>query len=78
MLPSCPACDPTGAKVIMACRDMDRGQAAVKDVCERSGSQNVVCMKLDLADSKSIREFAETVNQGQTSVSIRDPDTGGG
>lgn len=48
----------------MACRDMDRAQAAVKDVMERSGNQNIVCMQLDLADSKSIREFAEAVNQG--------------
>lgn len=55
---------PQGAKVIMACRDMDRAQAAVQDVMERSGSQNVVCMKLDLADTKSIREFAEAINQG--------------
>lgn len=48
----------------MACRDMERGQAAAKEVIEISGSQNVVCMKLDLADSKSIREFAEAINQG--------------
>lgn len=59
-----PAFDSVGAKIIMACRDMDRAQAAVKDVMERSGNQNIVCMKLDLADSKSIREFAEAVNQG--------------
>lgn len=59
-----PAFDSVGAKVIMACRDMDRAQAAVKDVMERSGNQNIVCMQLDLADSKSIREFAEAVNQG--------------
>lgn len=64
MIPSHPAVDPTGAKVIMGCRDMDRAQAAVKDVIERSGNQNIACMKLDLADSKSIREFAEAVNQG--------------
>ncbi|CAG05482.1 unnamed protein product, partial [Tetraodon nigroviridis] len=49
----------------MACRDMDRAQTAVKDVIERSGSQNIVCMKLDLADSQSIRAFAEAVNQGE-------------
>uniref|UniRef100_H3D810 Retinol dehydrogenase 12, like n=1 Tax=Tetraodon nigroviridis TaxID=99883 RepID=H3D810_TETNG len=59
-----------GAKVIMACRDMDRAQTAVKDVIERSGSQNIVCMKLDLADSQSIREFAEAVNQGEPRLDI--------
>ncbi|XP_040023654.2 retinol dehydrogenase 12, like [Gasterosteus aculeatus] len=59
-----------GAKVIMACRDMERGQAAAKEVIEISGSQNVVCMKLDLADSKSIREFAEAINQGEPKLNI--------
>lgn len=48
----------------MACRDMERGQAAVKEVIETSGNENVVCMKLDLSDSKSIREFAEAINKG--------------
>ncbi|XP_035511785.1 retinol dehydrogenase 12, like isoform X2 [Morone saxatilis] len=52
-----------GAKVIMACRDMERAQAAVKEVVESSGNENIVCMKLDLSDSKSIREFAEAINK---------------
>ncbi|XP_031706229.1 retinol dehydrogenase 12, like [Anarrhichthys ocellatus] len=59
-----------GAKVIMACRDMERGQAAVKEVVEISGSEHVVCMKLDLADSKSIREFAEAVNKGEPKLNL--------
>ncbi|XP_074477817.1 retinol dehydrogenase 12, like [Sebastes fasciatus] len=59
-----------GAKVIMACRDMDRAQAAVKEVIEKSGNENVVCMKLDLADSKSIREFAEAFNKGEPKLNI--------
>ncbi|XP_054478643.1 retinol dehydrogenase 12, like [Anoplopoma fimbria] len=59
-----------GAKVIMACRDMERGEAAVKEVTEISGSENVVCMKLDLADTKSIREFAEAINKGEPKLNI--------
>ncbi|TNN40215.1 Retinol dehydrogenase 12 [Liparis tanakae] len=59
-----------GAKVIMACRDMDRAQAAVKEVIELSGSENVLCMKLDLADSKSIREFAEAINKDEPKLNI--------
>ena len=53
-----------GAKIIMACRDMEKAQEAVKEVIQNSGNENVVCMKLDLADSKSIREFAEAINKG--------------
>ncbi|XP_029313991.1 retinol dehydrogenase 12, like [Cottoperca gobio] len=59
-----------GAKVIIACRDMERGQAAVTQVIESSGSENVICMKLDLADSKSIREFAEAINKGEPKLNI--------
>ncbi|XP_070708749.1 retinol dehydrogenase 12-like [Pempheris klunzingeri] len=59
-----------GAKVIMACRDMEKAQAAVKEVIETSGNENVVCMKLDLADSKSIREFAEAINTGEPKLNI--------
>lgn len=59
-----------GAKVIMACRDMEKAEAAMKEVKEASGNENIVCMKLDLADSKSIREFAETINHGEPSLHI--------
>lgn len=59
-----------GAKIIMACRDMERGEAAKKEVIESSGSENVLCMKLDLADSKSIREFAEAINKDEPKLNI--------
>ncbi|XP_061877009.1 retinol dehydrogenase 12, like isoform X1 [Entelurus aequoreus] len=59
-----------GAKIIMACRDMAKAQAATKEVIERSGNDNVVCMKLDLADRKSITEFAQTINQGESKLNI--------
>lgn len=52
-------------KVIIACRDMEKANAAVKDIIESSGNEHVVCMKLDLSDSKSIREFAEAINKGK-------------
>ncbi|XP_059182879.1 retinol dehydrogenase 12, like [Centropristis striata] len=59
-----------GAKILMACRDPERGQAAVKEVIENSGNENVVFMKLDLADSKSIRECAEAINKGEPQLNI--------
>lgn len=59
-----------GARVIMACRDPERGQAAVKEVIDGSQNTNVVYMKLDLSDTKSIREFAEAVNQGESKLNI--------
>ncbi|XP_037550000.1 retinol dehydrogenase 12, like [Nematolebias whitei] len=59
-----------GAKVILACRDMEKAQAAVKEIIESSGNDNVVCMKLDLSDSKSIREFAETINTNEPKLNL--------
>ncbi|XP_022604500.1 retinol dehydrogenase 12-like [Seriola dumerili] len=59
-----------GAKVIIACRDMEKAGAAVKEIIESSGNENVLCMKLDLADSKSIREFAEAINNGEPKLNI--------
>lgn len=59
-----------GARVVMACRDMERAQAAAKEVVDSSGSENVVCMKLDLADSKSIKEFAEAFTAGESKLNI--------
>ncbi|KAG7266474.1 hypothetical protein CRUP_028423 [Coryphaenoides rupestris] len=58
------------ARIIMACRDAERGQEAVKAVIEGSQNTNVVYMKLDLSDTKSIREFAEAVNQGESKLNI--------
>lgn len=57
-------------KVIIACRDMEKANAAVKDIIESSGNENVVCMKLDLSDSKSIREFAEAINKDEPKLNI--------
>lgn len=47
-----------GANVVMACRSMERGQAALDDVKKESGSDRVELMQLDLSSQASIRGFA--------------------
>ncbi|TNN01423.1 hypothetical protein fugu_010805 [Takifugu bimaculatus] len=49
-----------GARVILACRSRERGEAALADVKRESGSSQVVFMQLDLGSLKSVRSFAET------------------
>uniref|UniRef100_A0A667WP84 Dehydrogenase/reductase (SDR family) member 13b.1 n=1 Tax=Myripristis murdjan TaxID=586833 RepID=A0A667WP84_9TELE len=49
-----------GARVILACRSQQRGEAALAEVKRESGSSQVVFMQLDLASLKSVRDFAET------------------
>ncbi|PSN37382.1 Retinol dehydrogenase 14 [Blattella germanica] len=48
-----------GAKVIMACRNMETANKAR----EENKNANVIVKKLDLSSLKSIREFAEDINR---------------
>ncbi|XP_037622206.1 retinol dehydrogenase 13-like isoform X1 [Sebastes umbrosus] len=50
-----------GARVILACRDMDRANKAAEEVRRRTGNDNVIVKKLDLASLKSVRELAKDV-----------------
>ncbi|RKK22109.1 hypothetical protein BFJ63_vAg6698 [Fusarium oxysporum f. sp. narcissi] len=54
----------SAAKVILACRSLEKGDHAKKDIEETTGKQNVVeVWHLDLASHDSIREFADRVNK---------------
>lgn len=47
-----------GARIIMACRDVDRAKAAYDEIIEASKSDKVEILALDLASMRSIRTFA--------------------
>lgn len=49
-----------GARVILACRNKERAEAAVFDIRRDSGNNQVVFMPLDLSSFQSVRDFAET------------------
>ncbi|XP_054901427.1 dehydrogenase/reductase SDR family member 13-like isoform X2 [Poeciliopsis prolifica] len=49
-----------GARVILACRNKEKAEAAAFDIRSESGNPQVVFMQLDLASLKSVRSFAET------------------
>ncbi|KAK7118289.1 hypothetical protein R3I94_021952 [Phoxinus phoxinus] len=59
-----------GARVIMACRDLEKAESARGELMEDSGNQNIVVKKLDLSDTKSIRAFAELINKEEKQVNI--------
>ena len=48
-----------GARVVLACRDVARGEAAVLEVKRQSKSEEIMFSKLDLASLRSVREFSE-------------------
>ncbi|XP_076617726.1 retinol dehydrogenase 11 [Chaetodon auriga] len=50
-----------GARVILACRDMAKGEQAARDIMREVKAAKVVARQLDLADTKSICQFAENI-----------------
>ena len=48
-----------GAIVIMACRNMNKGEQALEQAKKESGSKDLVLLKLDLSSLKSVRDFAK-------------------
>jgi NAD(P)-dependent dehydrogenase (short-subunit alcohol dehydrogenase family) len=47
-----------GATVILACRSLEKGEEAVKDIVATTGNQQVEAMALDLGRQADIRRFA--------------------
>ncbi|CAI9740627.1 Hypothetical predicted protein [Octopus vulgaris] len=48
-----------GARVILACRDMKKGDAVARAIRKKTMNPNVFCMRLDLSSLHSVKEFAD-------------------
>ena len=59
-----------GARVIMACRNLHKADAALMEIVQKSGNKNIVAKRLDLASLKSVREFAEDVNKNEARLDV--------
>ncbi|XP_077287860.1 retinol dehydrogenase 14-like [Arctopsyche grandis] len=61
-----------GARVILACRDMERGRAAVQDIRKnyKPNGGEMIVMQLDLASFDSIKSFVEVIKNGFTKIDI--------
>lgn len=51
------------ATIIMLCRDRDRGEAAQRDIKQKSGNSNIDLMICDLASQRAIRQFVNEFSQ---------------
>ena len=58
------------ARVILACRDKERGERAAREVREISCNQSVEYRQLDLSSLASVRQFATGIIDGHMSVDI--------
>lgn len=59
-----------GGRIILACRNQSRGEAAVEDIRQSTGNNDVIYMHLDLASFKSIRHFAEQIIKSERAIDI--------
>jgi NAD(P)-dependent dehydrogenase (short-subunit alcohol dehydrogenase family) len=59
-----------GAKVILACRDLAKAEVARAEIADKSKNGAVEVMHLDLADTRSIRDFATAFPQKSARLDI--------
>ena len=59
-----------GARVILACRNTEKGEEAALDVRAKSANENVVFRLLDLASFESIRQFASKILEDERRIDI--------
>ena len=58
------------ARVILACRSVERGEKAAVEVRKRSSNDNVVFRQLDLASLESVRKFAGKILEEEPRIDI--------
>ena len=58
------------ARVILACRSVEKGEKAAVEVRKRSESDNVVFQQLDLASLTSVRQFAARILEEEPRLDI--------
>jgi len=59
-----------GANVVMACRSIEKGEAARKQIVRLFPSSIIQVMQLDLADLKSIHRFAATFRESHAHLDV--------
>eukprot|EP00061_Rhincodon_typus_P000435 g11697.t1 len=59
-----------GARVIMACRDLEKGELAAEQLRATMCNDNIVVYKLDLASLDSIHCFAKEVTENEVKIDI--------
>lgn len=59
-----------GAEVIMACRNLDKGQQAAEQIRAEYPEANLAVLQLDLSDLQSVQAFAEKVRNGYDKLDV--------
>ncbi|XP_037652208.1 dehydrogenase/reductase SDR family member 13-like [Sebastes umbrosus] len=59
-----------GARVILACRDRWRAEAAVQEIIQETGNSQVIFMQLDLASLQSVRSFVDDFLRSESRLDV--------
>ncbi|GAB0088402.1 retinol dehydrogenase 14 [Sergentomyia squamirostris] len=59
-----------GARVIMACRNLDTAKAVQEEIIKETGNTSVILKKLDLSSQQSVREFAADINKTESKLHV--------
>ncbi|KAB7498000.1 Protochlorophyllide reductase, chloroplastic [Armadillidium nasatum] len=61
-----------GARVILACRNLEKA-GRIKDwIVESTGNKNVICRHLELSDLESVRKFAKETIEKEKKIDVLD------
>lgn len=60
----------SGARVILACRNLEKATLAADDIKNSTGSASIVIKHLNLASLKSVRLFAKDIIQQEQRLDI--------
>jgi NAD(P)-dependent dehydrogenase (short-subunit alcohol dehydrogenase family) len=56
--------------VIIACRDVQKGETAAQYIRIKNPKANVIVMKVDLSSLSSVREFSKSVAEQESKIDI--------
>jgi NAD(P)-dependent dehydrogenase (short-subunit alcohol dehydrogenase family) len=59
-----------GADLILACRDLERGERTAAEIARRTGAANCVVLPIDTSDPQSIREFARQCRERTSRLDV--------
>lgn len=59
-----------GGRVILACRNRDRAEDAVRRIIKATGNKNVLYKLVDFASLQSVRDFAADINKNEERIDI--------
>ncbi|XP_063992556.1 retinol dehydrogenase 14 isoform X2 [Diachasmimorpha longicaudata] len=59
-----------GARVIMACRNVEAASKLKDEFASETGNNNIIVRKLDLSSLKSVREFAGVINREERRLDV--------